>query len=260
MRNGGNFLKTINVKNIEFGKGRPKICIPIMGKTIQDLKQELQGLQGLPFDIIEWRMDHFKDILNQEKALEAVHLVRQALKDIPLLATFRTAKEGGEMTISIEEYIQLNRWMIDSGMIDFIDVECFTGDMAVKTIVDHAHAHSVYVIMSNHDFNQTPSYDEIIARLRLMQDMNADIPKIALMPQSKKDVLTVLQATLDMYEQYADRPIITMSMGPNGVISRLSGELFGSCLTFGAAKVASAPGQIDVINLDTVLEIFHKSL
>lgn len=75
-----------------------------------------------------------------------------------------------------------------------------------------------------------------------MQDMNADIPKIAVMPQNRKDVLTLLAATEEMATNYADRPIITMSMAGTGVISRLCGEVFGSSMTFGAAKKASAPG------------------
>jgi 3-dehydroquinate dehydratase-1 len=62
-----------------------------------------------------------------------------------------------------------------------------------------------------------------------------------------------------MKEKYADRPIITMSMSGEGVISRLAGEVFGSCLTFGAAKKASAPGQIGVNELSNVLETIHKS-
>lgn len=255
-----NRMKTVVVKNVEFGKGKPKICIPIMGKDIDGLKAELEGLNGLSFDIIEWRMDHFKEILNETQSLEAVKLVRDYLKDTPLLATFRTSKEGGEMEISNEDYVKLNKTMIDSKQVDFVDVECFTGDDEVKEIVDHAHENGVFIIMSNHDFDKTPSYDEIISRLTLMQEKNADIPKIALMPQSKSDVLTVLKATLDMSEKYADRPIITMSMGSDGVISRLAGEVFGSCLTFGAAKAASAPGQIDVNNLNDVLNILHNAL
>ncbi len=89
-----------------------------------------------------------------------------------------------------------------------------------------------------------------------MQSFDADIPKIALMPQSTSDVLTLLAATLEMQEQYADRPIITMSMAKTGVISRLVGEVFGSAATFGAVKKASAPGQISVNDLRTVLTIY----
>ena len=114
--------------------------------------------------------------------------------------------------------------------------------------------------MSNHDFDKTPSYDEILTRLKAMQSLDADIPKIAVMPTCKKDVLTLLQATNEMHETYADRPIITMSMAGTGVISRLCGEVFGSALTFGAAKKASAPGQMNVEDLHTVLTLLHKSL
>ena len=119
-------------------------------------------------------------------------------------------------------------------LVDMIDLELFTGDDQVKETVAYAHAHDVKVVMSNHDFHKTPEAEEIIARLRKMQSFDADIPKIALMPQSTSDVLTLLAATLEMQEQYADRPIITMSMAKTGVISRLAGEVFGSAATFGA--------------------------
>lgn len=101
---------------------------------------------------------------------------------------------------------------------------------------------------------------EIISRLCAMQEKGADIPKIAVMPQSKKDVLTLLSATNEMVEEHADRPIITMSMAATGVISRLAGEVFGFLFNFGAAKKASAPGQMGVNDLKTVLETLHKSL
>ena len=93
-----------------------------------------------------------------------------------------------------------------------------------------------------------------------MQQSGADILKIALMPQSKQDVLTVLAATLEMSEQHTDRPLITMSMAGTGVISRLAGEVFGSAITFGAASKTSAPGQIGVRQLADVLDIIHNNL
>ena len=116
------------------------------------------------------------------------------------------------------------------------------------------------IVIPAYDFAKTPEKDEIVRRLRKMQTLGADIPKIALMPNCKKDVLTLLEATLEMSEQYADRPIITMSMAGTGVVSRLTGETFGSALTFGAASKASAPGQIGVHELKQVLDIIHKSL
>ncbi len=183
-----------------------------------------------------------------------------ALGNIPLLMTFRTSKEGGEKTIEPDAYAELNIKAAQTGYVDLIDVEIFTGDDIVKKIIDGAHAAGVKVIASNHDFFKTPAKADIIYRLRKMQDMNADIPKIAVMPQNKKDVLTLLAATEEMTTNYADRPIITMSMAGTGVISRLCGEVFGSSMTFGAAKKASAPGQMGVNDLNTVLGLLHNAM
>lgn len=253
-------MNTVKIRNIVIGEGMPKICVPIVGKTKEELLQEVKALQNLSVDIVEWRMDWFKEIENLDAAKEMVKTLREALKDTALLATFRSKKEGGELEVSTEYYIALNKAIVDSGCADLIDVELFTGETEVNDIVTYAHEHGVKVIMSNHDFDKTPSYDEILTRLKAMQSLDADIPKIAVMPTCKKDVLTLLQATNEMHETYADRPIITMSMAGTGVISRLCGEVFGSALTFGAAKKASAPGQMNVEDLHTVLTLLHKSL
>ena len=182
------------------------------------------------------------------------------LGNIPLLLTFRTKKEGGEKAIDTKDYKELNLRAAKTGYVDFIDVEIFTGDDVVREIIDGAHAAGVKVIASNHDFFKTPAKSDIIYRLRKMQDMGADIPKIAVMPQSRRDVLTLLCATEEMVTDYADRPIITMSMAGTGVISRLCGEVFGSSMTFGAAKKASAPGQMGVNDLNTVLDLLHCAM
>ena len=119
--------------------------------------------------------------------MAAAKILRETMPEKPLLFTFRSAKEGGEQAISTEAYIALNRAAIDSGLVDMIDLELFTGDDQVKETVAYAHAHDVKVVTSNHDFHKTPEAEEIIARLRKMQSFDADIPKIALMPQSTSD-------------------------------------------------------------------------
>lgn len=252
-------MKTVTVRNLVIGEGAPKIIVSLMGKDISTVKSEALAYREADFDILEWRVDHFADVASIDAVLEAARAIRDVITDKPLLFTFRSAQEGGEQALSVENYIALNRAAVDSGLVDMIDLELFTGDDLVKATVEHAHAKNVFVIMSNHDFHKTPAADDIVQRLRKMQELGADIPKIALMPQSKTDVLTLLSATLEMQERYADRPIITMSMAKTGVISRLSGEVFGSAATFGAVNKASAPGQISVTDLRTVLTILHQA-
>ncbi|WP_392566523.1 type I 3-dehydroquinate dehydratase [Utexia brackfieldae] len=252
-------MKTITIKGLEIGKGAPKIIVPIVGKTEKAILDEAQLLTTIDFDVLEWRVDHFHEVDNIDSVKKIAEKLTQVLPNKPILFTFRSAKEGGEKSVSIDFYVKLNKALAASGFVDLIDVEIFTGDTFVKEMIETAHAHHVSVIASNHDFDKTPEKDDIVGRLRKMQTLGADIPKIAVMPQSTSDVLTLLAATAEMAEKYADRPIITMSMAGLGGISRIAGETFGSAMTFGAAKTASAPGQLDIKALRQILTTLHKS-
>lgn len=250
----------VKVKGITIGEGAPKICVPIVGTTVQELKEEAEALKVLDLDVVEWRVDFFEGVFDIEAVKGALQEIRSAIPGLPLLFTFRTSKEGGQKAIAAEAYAELNLAVAATGQVDLIDVELFTGDEIVKSIVDGAHDKGVFVVISNHDFDKTPPKEEIMYRLRKAQELGGDLPKIALMPVDTADVLTVLDATYTMKEKYADRPIITMSMAGKGMISRLAGEVFGSALTFGSAKKASAPGQVPVAELRSVLNLIHRSL
>ena len=253
-------MNTVKVRNIEIGAGIPKICVPIVGVTREEILAAAENIKSTKADVVEWRVDWYENIFDFTKTEATMQALREVLGEMPILFTFRTSKEGGEKAIETEAYVELNQNAAKTGLVDLVDVEAFTGDDVVKAVVEIAHENGVKVIASNHDFHKTPAKEEIVSRLRKMQDLGADIPKIAVMPQNKKDVLTLLAATEEMVSEYADRPIITMSMSGTGVISRLCGEVFGSALTFGAVGKVSAPGQMRIEDLTTVLGLFHKSL
>lgn len=252
-------MNPVIVRNIRIGEEIPKICVPIVGVTLGEIIEEAKTLVDIPLDLVEWRADWYEDIFEFEKVKEVLTKLRAVLGDTPILFTFRTAKEGGEKEIEDSVYLALNQMVLETGNADLIDVELFTGEQIVKKIIDTAHENSVKVIASNHDFQKTPAQEEIVARLRKMQEIGADILKIAVMPQNSKDVLTLLTATEEMVSNYAKQPVVTMSMSGKGVISRLVGEVFGSAITFGSAKKASAPGQIPVQDLKNVLKLLHDS-
>ena len=253
-------MNTVKVRNTVIGEGMPKICVPIVGVTKEAILEEAKAITKLPADVVEWRIDWFENVFDFAALEDVMKGLRKILGDMPILMTFRTSKEGGEKAIEDEVYADINIKAAQTGLIDMVDVEVFTGDEIVKKIIEGAHAAGVKVVASNHDFFKTPEKDDIVGRLRKMQELGADIPKIAVMPQNKKDVLTLLAATEEMANEHADRPIITMSMAGTGVISRLAGEVFGSALTFGAAAKASAPGQMGVEDLKQVLTLLHGAL
>lgn len=253
-------MNPVIVRNVKIGEGIPKICVPLVGMTKEEIVKEAMMLEEVPKDLVEWRADWFEHVFEFEKVCEVLEELRGILKEIPLLFTFRSAKEGGELSISDEEYVALNKFAIESGKVDMVDVEMFSSLEAVEKVISCAHEHDIKVVASNHDFEKTPSKKEIISRLQKMQEAGADILKIAVMPQSAKDVLTLLAATEEMVANYAKQPVVTMSMSGLGLISRLSGEVFGSAITFGAVKKVSAPGQIPAKELEVILNILHKSL
>lgn len=253
-------MSTLKIKNITVGEGVPKIIVPLVGTTEEQILQEAALVKELQPDVVEWRVDIYEDVENLAAVKNMITKLRAVFAEELLLFTFRSHKEGGKKEISDAFYVELNQTAITTKNIDLVDVELFNEEGNVNAILSTAKENDVYVIMSNHDFFKTPSKEEIISRLRKMQEYGADIPKIAVMPTSVADVLTLIDATNTMKTQYADRPLITMSMGGTGVISRLAGEVFGSAFTFGAGKEASAPGQIPVSELRTVLEILHKSM
>ncbi len=253
-------MNIVEVRGVKIGEGTPKIIVPIVGVTKEDILSAAKSFGEVKYDIVEWRVDWFEGVFDFAKVEDTAKALRDVLGDKPILFTFRTAKEGGEKAIEPAAYVELNSKIVATGLVDMVDVEAFTGDDYVKEIIEVAHKNNVKVVASNHDFGKTPAKEDLVYRLRKMQDLGADIPKIAVMPQNKKDVLTLLSATEAMANDYADRPIITMSMAGTGLISRLCGEVFGSAATFGAVGKVSAPGQMNAKDLGTILTLIHDSI
>lgn len=253
-------MKTVKMRDLTIGTGCPKVIVPIVAKDLPGILAKANELTARTMDVVEWRVDFFEDVFQTEKVLQAARELRAALGETPILFTFRTKKEGGEKEIGMPEYTALNKAVAESGYVDAVDVEVFSGDEIVKENIANIHAANKIVVGSNHDFFATPEKAELIRRLRKMQELGADLPKIAVMPKTCADVITLQDATQEMANTYADRPIITMSMGSLGVITRMAGEVFGSAMTFGAVGQVSAPGQIPVEKLQAAMAILHEAL
>lgn len=250
---------TVKIRELEIGEGIPKICVPVMGRTGEEVLEAAGTAAGYRPDLIEWRADHLDGAADTEKTLEILKSLRADLGGLPLLFTFRTKREGGAQELSGDDYLALCALAARSGFVDLLDVELFLGEELVAQAVRTARENGVKVILSNHDFAATPAKEELVRRLTRMQELGADIAKIAVTPVCRADVLTLLAATEECSRLLAV-PVVTMSMGALGAVSRVLGETFGSALTFGMAGTASAPGQIPVEALRELLYALHACL
>ena len=243
-------MSCVPVRGCRIGEGRPKVILPIVERTEAAILEKAAAFSTLCADCVEWRVDLFEAAADPGAVVHCLAKLRVLLKEKLLLVTLRTKEEGGSIPVSHEGYLCFLRTILDTDCADLIDIEFFTAGTDLPALVQDAHTAGVKVVCSSHDFHKTPPKAEMVSRMVAMQQAGADLPKLAVMPQSRADVLELLAATAEMTDHHPETPIITMSMGALGAVSRLCGEAFGSAMTFANPGTASAPGQVglDVVN------------
>ncbi|MBC9228193.1 type I 3-dehydroquinate dehydratase [bacterium SPL81] len=231
-----------------------KTIVPITAKTKeQAIAQAKVIAANQDADLAEFRIDLLDFAADSKQVISLGHELKNILGDKPMIATIRTHNEGGKLTISDADYGKTYQVYLKQPFMDMLDVEMFRDQQVVKNTVKLAHDKKVLIVMSNHDFQKTPSEDEIVKRLLKQDQLGADILKIAVMPQSKQDVFTLMNATLKVSQQ-SKKALLTMSMGKLGTISRIATANMGGSFSFGMIGEASAPGQIDVTQLKQFLK------
>ncbi len=249
----------VKVKNAVIGGPQPLICLPLVGEKKAEFLEEAKELVTLQPDLMEWRIDAYEKVENIEECLVALKDLHAIIDNIPLIFTCRIDLEGGFKQISREKRLELFTAAIKSGDIDLVDIELCNDKEFVQAIKKCSSANGVKLILSHHNFTKTPSESFIYDKLVEAQAAGADISKLAVMPKNYGDVLTLLCATNRARNEAVQVPIVTMSMGPEGAISRLAGGLFGSDITFAIGKDASAPGQIPIKDLKQGMNLLYSA-
>ena len=228
-------IRYCKIKHCIIGFDRPKICVPLVGRSAEEIiaqaDQIRQSQRSSAIDMVELRGDYL-DILPDYEVLDRLLAkVAEILPEKVLLFTIRSEAEGGEkLAFTTPTIYEINRHVIEKATADMVDIELFSGAEQAEEMIGIAKEKGVKIIMSNHDFQTTPDASTIVNRLRSMQDLGADVVKIAVMPENKLHVVNLLAATAMMQEAYAEVPVVTMSMGKMGAISRISGQVFGLSL------------------------------
>ncbi len=249
--------QVVTVRNLTIGEGMPKICVPIIEQTREDILKKAEEITHYPADLIEWRADYFEDAYHLEALASVLQGLREIIGDMPLLFTFRSESEGGCKSIGAKDYFALNLAVAMCGEVDLIDLEIYHDLERAKNVIKMLHEAGIKVIASHHDFDKTPSRSEIMTKLSKMKELDADILKIAVMPNEIGDVARLLKITGRTSINF-EKPLITMAMGQMGIVTRIAGETFGSDITFGTVGEASAPGQLKIEDLKLILETLHK--
>ncbi|WP_339232900.1 type I 3-dehydroquinate dehydratase [Geobacillus sp. FSL W8-0032] len=247
----------IKVRNVIIGGDKPCLCAPVVGADAEQVLREVEEVCQKKPDLIEWRADFFHHIGDQERVLAVANELRHVAGDIPVLFTIRSEREGGQpIPLDEEGKRQLMKAVCESGAIDLIDCELAYGE-CITDVRRVAHDCGVRLVVSSHHFDGTPPEEVLVDMMRRAAQSGADIAKVAVMPLSPEDVLVLLEATQRARWELSI-PLITMSMGGLGAMTRLVGWLFGSAVTFAVGQQSSAPGQIPIEDVRAVLSVLQK--
>ncbi len=235
----------------------PLVCIPLVGKNREVIAQEGRNVSIIQPDIIELRIDAWDFVEDIEQSVATIASIRDTVGALPIILTCRGHWEGGFKKVTDESKFRIYERAVKQGLVDFIDVELVYGEKKIGEVRTLLSGTTTFLIVSSHDFQKTPAEEELRRVLTDQIGAGADVAKIAVMPQCEEDVLALLSATLAVRRAHPGTPLITMSMGGLGAVSRVVGGHYGSDLTFAVGSQASAPGQIPVDKLRQCLSVLY---
>ncbi|MCB2184470.1 MAG: type I 3-dehydroquinate dehydratase [Desulfobulbaceae bacterium] len=224
---------------------RRRICVSIAQKTVNEVIESALQVEKLA-DVIEIRLDS----INSPEIAPIIEEI-----GAPLLFTNRPTWEGGSFEGSEEERVRLLHKAVKAGAA-YVDIEIRTENACIRRLCEKAREHHAKVIISWHNFKETPSSEELQTILMRQQQSGANIGKIVTMAHDFTDVLRVLQ--LQEAAHTNNFPLCAFCMGRAGMISRLATLELGGYMTYAAPGrgEATAPGQLAISDLISSLKSF----
>lgn len=252
--------KPIQINGKPLGGGIvPAIITPLVGRTREAILEEVAVIAPKNPDLLEWRIDFFEAIGDSQAVIDTALAIRQTAA-IPVLLTRRNESEGGQpLAIDEAAVVAMYTAACQAGCVELIDYELSNAPAHLEALRKVSRDNGIGMIMSYHDFQMTPDAATLDEKFATAVHCGADVAKIAVMPQNDRDVLELLAATRRAREAH-DLPLISMSMGGLGALSRIIGWIYGSAATFAVGQSRSAPGQLAIEDLRTALAISRQAI
>ena len=211
------------------------ICVTLAETTVEACRSLLNDLT-----FAEIRLDAMKVTADDVRALFSGH--------DNLVATCRPGVK------SDDERRSLLLAAVEAGA-SFVDVEVESAPSLREEIIGKARSKGCKVIVSYHNYEETPEREELLRIASRCFDMGADIAKISCMAKSARDNARLL-GLLD-----SARPVVVIGMGKTGSVTRVLAPLLGSPFTYAAYAPGKevVEGQLDRHTVKRCIEQFALS-
>jgi 3-dehydroquinate dehydratase / shikimate dehydrogenase len=225
-----------------------KVCVAIIGTTISDMIERASAAIK-ETNFIEFRLDYL------DKPALALPKLKQFLSEntaTTAIATCRRSANGGKFDGNVNAQAEILAKAATSGF-QLIDLELESATELKKAELLKLRETGAALLISFHDFKQTPDLDAVFERIRVFEP---EFIKIVPTAKTLSDNVTMMR----FLERVSDHSnIIGTCMGDAGIISRVLGVRAGSVFTFAAATQGeeTAPGQIAARTLVETYRIDH---
>ena len=138
-----------------------------------------------------------------------------------------------------------------------MDIELRTESRLRERLLATARAHGTKVIISSHDFADTPPWTDLCRTLQRIRESGGDMGKVVTTATTSEEALRILSLQLDALA--TGFPLSAFAMGEAGRITRFATLYLGGCMTYVAPDElsATAPGQMTVTQLRTLIALFE---
>nr|ACG40194.1 shikimate dehydrogenase [Zea mays] len=228
---------------------RTMVCVPATARAPREMAAELAAAAALGADVAELRLDCLAGFTPRRD----LPVILAKPRPLPALVTYRPKWEGGEYEGDDDSRFEALLLAMELGA-EYVDVELKVADKFMK-LISGRKPDNCKLIVSSHNYETTPSSEELANLVAQIQATGADIVKIATTATEIVDVAKMFQILV-----HCQVPIIGLLMNDRGFISRVLCPKYGGFLTFGSLKKGkeSAPAQptaADLINLYNIRQI-----
>jgi 3-dehydroquinate dehydratase type I len=220
------------------------ICVSVLTKNNNVALRRIKRAFSVA-DAVELRID-------QMKAPDLPFLI--GARRGKLIVTNRRKEEGGFFEGNERSRVNLLKEAVALGA-DCVDIEESTAKALIGELVEAVRVNGgiTEIMVSNHDFNGTPSWKTLLERLDTCRALGADVVKIVTYANTLEDNLRVLQLIPRALGK--GQRIVAFCMGPKGRVSRIVAPAFGSTLSYVSLRkgTETAPGQLTVSEMKEAL-------
>ncbi|KAG2629710.1 bifunctional 3-dehydroquinate dehydratase/shikimate dehydrogenase, chloroplastic-like isoform X1 [Panicum virgatum] len=231
---------------------RTLVCVPATARAPREMAAELAAAAALGADLAELRLDRLAGFAPRRD----LPVILAEPRPLPALVTYRPKWEGGEYEGDEEPRFEALMLAMELGA-EYVDMELKAANKFMRLLAGKK-PENCKLIVSSHNYENTPSVEELADLVAQIQATGADIVKIATTATEIVDVARMFQILVHCQEKQV--PIIGLVMNERGFISRVLCPKYGAFLTFGSLEKGkeSSPAQptaADLINLYNIRQI-----